>query len=134
MPTPPIYYARFEDKMASGKTITYIFGVFIFLVFISAAWAEESNSKDPASVKEPQPVLWLQETTHDIGRIQKGVEFGWGFLLENRWTTDLALLKALSSVPGKIKVNMPPAIKPGEAEYIYIAQDSSQFRARMFLM
>lgn len=70
----------------------------------------------------------VPEVVIDIGTIQKGVEFGGAFLFENKGDDELKLFKAYSNIPGRVKVNKPGSIPAGEAEFVYISQDSNDIQ------
>jgi hypothetical protein len=101
---------------------------FLILFFILTTGINCSGEVLQAETNEP--LLHVAEKEHDIGTIPKGTEFGWAFLFENKGKGDLKLLKAYSTIPGGIKVNMPPSIQPGESDHVYIGQDSSQIQGQ----
>jgi len=99
--------------------------ILFFLLCAASLFAGENSTS-----KQNQPLLHIAEKDHDIGTIPKGTEFGWAFLFENKGAGDLKLLKGYSYIPGQVKVNMPPVIRPGDAGHVYIGQDSSQIQGQ----
>lgn len=101
--------------------------VVIGLLFSSVglSWA-----KEPSSVNNRFPKVFVTEQIHNLGVIEKGMDFGWAFLLENKGDGDLKLLKAYSSIPGEIKIDKPLVIHPGEADHVYIGLESSQIQGK----
>lgn len=102
-------------------------GFFILFLFILAA-SGLSFAEDSSLSQSKKPLLQVKETSHDLGVIQKGMEFGYPFFFENKGHADLKLLKAVGKTPGEIQVRMPSVIPPGEKRHVFIAQDSHGIR------
>lgn len=102
-------------------------GFFILVLFTLAA-SGFSFAEDSSLSQSKKPLLQVQETSHDLGIIQKGMEFGYAFLFENKGQENLRLLKAVGKTPGEIQVTLPGIIPAGEEHPVFIAQDSNRIR------
>ncbi len=101
------------------------FFILFFLVLIVSGLSFAGDSPVPQNKK---PLLQVKETSHDLGIIKKGMEFGYPFFFENKGQENLKLLKAAGKTPGKIRVSMPGIIPAGEERPVFIAQDSDLIR------
>ena len=102
--------------------------VFSILLLFSFSASRSSFAEDSPLTQSKEPLLQIEETSHDIGMIQKGMEFGYAFLFQNKGQEDLELLEAIGIGPGEIQVKMPRVISAGEERYVDITQDSSHIR------
>jgi hypothetical protein len=102
-------------------------GFFMFFLLMLAvscfSFAEDSSRPETG-----EALLKVEETIYDMGIIKRGVEFGYGFLFENKGQGELRLLKAVGKTPGEIHVRMPSTIPPGQGDYVYISEDSNQIQ------
>lgn len=109
--------------LSRKKKILIISISFAFVLLASSGFI---FAEDPTIPTQKRPILQLDETSHDLGVIKKGMEFGYGFSFKNKGEGDLRLLKAIPNSPGEIKVNMPKEIPAGKDGIIYISQDSNR--------
>lgn len=101
------------------------FFILFFFILIVSGLSFAGDSSIPQNKKS---LLQVKETSHDLGIIQKGMEFGYPFFFENKGHADLKLLKAVGKTPGEIQVQMPSIIPAGEERPVFIAQDSHGIR------
>ena len=96
----------------------------LFLFTLAACGFPYAGDSPPAQSKKP--VLQVFETSHDLGVIQKGTEFGHEFLFENFGEAPLKLIKASSKTAGEIQVRMPKEIPAGGDGFVHISLDSNR--------
>ena len=101
---------------------------FFILLYFALSASCFSFAEDSSLAQSKKPLLQVEETSYDIGIIQKGMEFGYAFLFENKGQGNLKLLKATGNSPGEIKVRMPSIIPAGKERYVDISQDSNRIR------
>ena len=106
--------------------------VFILLFFASTG-STISFAGDSYSIQIKKPLLQIEETSYDIGIIQKGEEFGYKFVFANRGLGDLKLLKAAGRTPNKIRVKMPSIIPAGKKGNVHIFLDSNRIQGHHVL-
>ena len=99
-----------------------------FILFLFTLAACGFSFAEDLSSQSKKPLLQVKETSHDLGVIQKGMEFGYPFFFENKGHADLKLLKAVGKTPGEIQVTLPGIIPAGEEHPVFIAQDSHLIR------
>lgn len=107
--------------MSFVKKASFLISYLLTLAVACFASAENSSRRESA-----KPLLKVEETVYDMGVIKRGMEFGYGFLFENKGQEDLRLLKAVGRTPGQIQVSMPSTIPPGQGDYVYISEDSNR--------
>jgi hypothetical protein len=129
-----IFSAPYFIIELSEVTMVLTRWAFGFLILFFVLFSGLSFAGEVPQAETKEPLLQIADKEHDIGTIPKGTEFGWAFLVENKGNGDLKLLKAYSPVPGQIKINMPPIIHPGEADHVYIGQDTSQIQGQNTLV
>lgn len=99
-----------------------------FILFLFTLAACGFSFAEDLSSQSKKPLLQVKETSHDLGIIKKGMEFGYPFFFENKGHADLKLLKAVGKTPGEIQVQMPSMIPAGEERPVFIAQESHGIR------